>query len=217
MLISPTEPFPFKSIGTVSSVPERFGADFLIMGKTVGKIGVQRKKFPEDLLSSLADGRLYTQVHQMQELDQAIVVLEGLGRWTEDGELVDIRAFTKKQLFSLVWSLSFEFGMEVFQVRGMKDTIMLLESLESWAKKEKHSSLRTRPGPKKDSWGKLGNREYGIHLLQSFPGMGPELAGRVIDHFGKVPIKWDLDGVEDLIAVKGIGKGKAEKIWEVLE
>jgi hypothetical protein len=39
---------------------------------------------------------------------------------------------------------------------------------------------------------------------------------RIYDHFGRVPVQWDLTGPEDLMAVRGIGKGKAYKIWEVL-
>lgn len=215
MLISPSEPFPLKAIGKVSALPERYGCDVLVVAK--GKrTGVQRKKFPDDLLSSLADGRLYTQLPKMAELDRTILVIEGFGQWTSDGELVDMRTFRKSQLDGLILSIAFEFGVQVHRVRDITETVSFLEHLEVWANKSKHQSLLNRPGPKKDSWGNLGVREFGAHFLQSFPGVGPELAMRIYDHFGRVPVRWDLDGPEDLMAVRGVGKGKARKIWEVL-
>lgn len=216
MLVSSTEPFNFKTLGKSSTLPEKYGCDFLIVARGL-KTGVQRKKFPNDLLASLSDGRLYQQVHQMVALDRAVVVLEGYGKWTMDGELMDFQAFTKHQLYSLIASLSFEFGIEVLIVRDMNETIEFLSSLESWCKKEKHTSLRSRPGPSKDSWGKVGIREVGIHLLQSFPGMGPELAGRVYDHFQGVPLSWDFNGFERLLEIPGIGKQKAQSIYTALE
>ena len=216
LLVSSTEPFNFKTLGQSSIVPERYGCDFLIVaGKA--KTGVQRKKFPNDLLSSLADGRLYEQVHAMERLDRAIIVLEGFGKWTMDGELMDMAHFTKRQLYGLVMSLAFEFGIEVIILKDMNETILFLETIELWAKKDKHMSLRQRPGPSKDSWGQVGLREVGMHLLQSFPGVGPQLAGRVYDHFQGVPMRWEFEGPERLMEVPGIGKGKATSIYSALE
>lgn len=217
MLVSSTEPFVFKALGTSSTTPERYGVDFLII-KGKAKTGVQRKKFPEDLMASLADGRLYEQVHLMGKLDRAIIILEGYGKWTSDGELIDSWAqrFTKDQLYGLLMSLAFEFGIEVLILRNMTETQEFLIALESWAGKERHTSLRVRPGPSKDSWGRIGVKEYGMHLLQSFPGVGPELASRIWDHFGGVPIKWEIDGPEDLSAIHGIGKQKAAQIYQML-
>lgn len=215
MLVSPTEPAELKRLGKVSAVPERSGADFLVAGKA-GRLGIQRKKFPEDLLSSLADGRLYEQAHLMQALDQRVLLVEGLGKWTLDGELLDLRQFTRSQLQALYFSLSFEFGFHVFQVKTIGETAEMLVLLEKWWRKDRHDSLRRRPGPKTDSWGKRGNREYACHLLQSFPGVGAELAARMVDHFGKAPIVWEV-GVDDLMKVPGIGRGKAQKMWEALK
>lgn len=215
MLVSPTEPFPIKALGTVSYLPERYGADILIMSKKM-RTGVQRKRFPEDFIASLADGRLYQQIEMMRQLDRSMLIIEGFGSWTSDDMLMDARLnFSRQQLFALFFSISFEFGLQIFQVRDINDTIRMVKTLEVWAQKDKHNSLRSRPGAQRDAWGRRGNKEYAAHLLQSFPGIGPELAGRMVEHFGKAPIQWEVSE-EELRGVPGVGKLKAKKIWEAL-
>src|SRR3972149_9392922 len=87
MLCSPTEPPRLKAIGTVSPIPERYGCDFLIITKQT-RIGIQRKQFPEDLLASLADGRLYEQLRALRGLDRALFIIEGHGSRAAGGGVV---------------------------------------------------------------------------------------------------------------------------------
>ncbi len=213
ILVSPTEPSIFHELGKVSSLSEKYGSDFLILAKTT-RIGIQRKVFPNDLLASLADGRLYDQIRKMVELDHAILILEGYGQWTTEGTLMHTVSFTRDQLHGLMMSLAFEFGIQVFQVRGTDETIQLLTNLEKWVHKPAHTSLLRRPGPPKDSWNQKSERMNGIHLLQSFPGIGPTIAGRIYDYYGRVPMGWDENvQLED---VPGVGKEKANQMREAL-
>ncbi len=216
MLISPTEPQRLRELGTTSSAPEKHGADFLIMGKTY-RIGVQRKQFPGDLLASLADGRLYSQLPYLSELEQAVVLIEGYGSWTEDGELIglnDFHKFTLGQMYALFSTIMFEFGIPVYQVKNIAATEDFLITLEGWASKTKHSSLKTRPGPTGSSWG-TSERHFAQHIIQGFPGVGPELAERIINHFDGVPLAWTAT-IMELMEVPGIGKKKAIAIIESL-
>lgn len=216
MLVSGSEPPAIKALGTVSGTPEQYGVDILIAHKTT-RTGIQRKKFPEDLVASLADGRLYSQLPKMAQLDRAIVILEGHGKWTLDGELVDqYSRFTKQQLYGLINSIMWEFGVHVHITQDMRETVEWLIALESWISKPKHTSLRTRPGATKNSFGIVGVREQAQHVLQGMPGVGVEIAGRIYDHFGRIPLKWDCE-LADLMAVKGVGKVKAAKIWAALQ
>lgn len=218
MIVSGLEPDALKALGTVAGVPENYGADILIVERGI-KVGIQRKQFPGDFLSSLADGRLYEQLHALQELDHAFLLIEGFGRWTLEGELVHdtFTHFTKKQYHGLIASVQMEFGIAVMQVRDLGETCIYLVHLEEWLQKETHNSLRTRPGPPRTAWGTRDNRAFGLHFLQSFPGVGVELAGRIYDHFGGVPVDWAVADWKALTVVPGIGKEKAQRIWKVLE
>ena len=217
MLCSPTEPKYLKKLGRVSSIPENHGADFLILGRTI-RIGVQRKQFPGDLLASLNDGRLYDQLPRLSELDRSILILEGHGKWTEDGELIADRyhQFTIQQLHGLLFTIMFEFGVPSIWVGGMTDTADVLNNLEAWAKKDKHTSLKSRPGPGKSSWGSTSERHLAQHVLQGVPGVGGELAGRIVDKFGGVPLTWTV-GMDELMTVEGVGKVKASKMYHALD
>lgn len=211
MLCSPTEPIRLKALGKSSSIPERYGCDYLIIshGK---RTGIQRKEFPGDFISSVADGRLYELVREMSKLDRAVLIVEGYGKWMDNGMLDFPHAnMTRQQFHGLVFSLTFEWGIEVWQNGGLDETKTMLKDLDAWCQKREHTSLNTRPGPKRDGWGIEEPRHRAIHILQSFSGIGPEMAGRIYDHFGMVPLGWTI-GMEELMQVKGVGKKRAETI-----
>lgn len=218
MLISPSEPKQLRDIGTTSSKPEKFGADILIPARDT-LTGIQRKQFPDDFLSSLDDGRLYDQLPKMQALGRRLLLFEGSGRWTQDGELIsnNWHKFNNDQLLSISFTIQFEFNVAIAWVKSLDETINLLTKLDSWCNKARHDSLRRRPGPGKSSWGTVDSDAWQSHLLQSFQGIGPGVADKIIEYFGRVPLGWELSGYEELMEVPGVGKKTAIKLWEALE
>ncbi len=213
LLISPTEPPEIKRLGAISPKPEKYGVDILWFANRL-KIGVQRKRFPDDFLASLYDDRIYKELAQMRSLDRAMLIVEGFGKWTNDGHLLDQRKFTKAQMFNLINTITFEFGVIVNRVRDMPETIQAIHAFYAWSEKTKHRSLTVRSNPA-GKWGTPTSREWGLHLLQSFEGIGPDLAGKILDHFGKVPMRWEVTEKE-LIEVQGVGKVTAKKLREAL-
>lgn len=213
MLVSPAEPEKLRAVGTVSSRPEKFGADFLFFAHKQW-VGIQRKEI-SDLIASLADGRLAREVAQMQSLDQRVLIVEGSVRFTNDGEMMD-RPFgqklTKKQWKGLLWSVRAK-DIWVDYTDDADDTISWLQWFEQWFKRDKHSSLDRRPGPV-SLWGNPTNEDYQRHLVMGLPGVGPELADRIVKAFG-VPFGWCIS-YEDLLTVDGIGAKKAKSIWEAI-
>ena len=55
-----------------------------------------------------------------------------------------------------------------------------------------------------------------LYVLQGFPGVGPYLAKRLLNHFGTVAAVLDASS-EKLKGVKGVGRVTAETIREVLD
>ena len=221
-VVAPTEPLPLRRIGRTSSMPERFGVDVLwtiprVGGRTV-RWGVQRKEW-KDLIASVEDGRLAREVQQMTGvgLERAWLCVEGWPRVNGDGALVDKRfgrAWTVHQLRAVIWGVESR-GVDVCWSDDVRDTVEMVSRLIIWSRKDKHSTLDARPGPPGSMWGYRGNREWGVWVLQGLQGVGPGLAGKIYDRFGRVPWRWDV-GVEELMEIEGIGRKKAEKMMEAL-
>lgn len=215
MLVSPTEPLPIRALGRVHSLPEKRGVDVLFAAGSRW-VGIQRKEI-HDLVASVHDGRLHREVQQMAcgVLGIAMLVVEGRFTWTCDGEWIEPGyRWTRRQHRGLLWSVKSR-GIWVEATSNAEETADLCRDLEAWARKDRHSSLDHRPGPV-GMWGKATTREYASHVLQGFEGVGPELANRILDHFGRLPIGWMVTAA-DLEEIQGIGKVKAKKLIGALE
>lgn len=215
ILVSPTEPPAIRRLGRTSSTPEKHGVDLFWVAKG-NKWGIQRKQFPDDFMASLNDGRLQKEIIQMKELDHAVLILEGYGEWTTEGALVSQWSMESNQFFGMLWSLTLEHGITTLRVRGEEELVRAVKSLEAWSKKDKHLSLIRRPKPT-SPWGVVSSRDWGIHLLQSFEGVGAGLAGAMYDEFGGVPLRWTVEDPKGLEVVRGIGGVTAQRLWDALE
>jgi ERCC4-type nuclease len=93
----------------------------------------------------------------------------------------------------------------------------LISAFTRWTAKPRHIALESRPGPTSDEWGKSGNEQWAIHLLQGFRGIGPVQARAIYEHFDRtVPAMWTV-GLSDLMEVRGIGAKRARVLWESLD
>lgn len=220
MLVAPTEPPELRAAGTTNLKTETYGADILILPHLslgAGWIGVQRKTVA-DLIASVPDGRLGQQVAQMAGTClMSFVCLEGRPTWTNEGELHGQWGMrvTKAAWDSTLLTVR-SHGIHVVHVANLRGTIEFCRDLEAWAKKPGHTALTGRSGPPKDAWGVRGARAWERHLLQGFQGMGPEIADRIIDKFGGVPLAWTVTAKE-LMEVPGVGKKRAEGLMKALE
>ena len=221
MIISPTEPGVLRALGSVSMKPEDFGCDLLFAARGAWA-GIQRKEF-KDLVGSVEDGRLGEQIQKMVSapLEHRMVLIEGGGRWSDDGSLLGTygRNLNRSSLRKLLWSVR-DSGVWIEWSDNIDDTVTVLNSCEQWCKKETHGSLRNRPGAR-SAWGTANSRDWLIHFMQGLPGVGVELATRIIDEFHDEwgsPVGWrEGIGAAELMKVEGIGKVKANKLIGALQ
>jgi ERCC4-type nuclease len=208
MLVSPTEPAILRTLGKTSLVPEQYGVDFMFPSTEFGLVGIQRKEL-SDFVASVKDGRLAKEIGQMKRLGLAMLVLEGKPRWTNDGLLTSISTqWRMSQHLGTLWSVQLS-GCWLATTTSVQETSTLISAFTRWTAKPRHIALESRPGPTSDEWGKVGNREWALHLLQGFRGIGPVQAAAIYDHFGGLPFLWSV-GVIDLMEVAGIGEKRAE-------
>lgn len=211
-LVAPTERPPISSLGKTSSLPERVGCDVVWMSPS-GLCGIQRKAVM-DLIASVRDSRLGMELEQMlaADLHIAAVVVEGAPTWTVDGEmLVKHTRWTLDQQWGVESSIQSK-GIWVLHSRTSTETCKLIERLYRRSQEAVHeSSLLRRPGPQRNGWGKLTDKNTAIYLMTGIPKIGVELASRIYDHFGHSVVGLTVTK-EQLMEVEGIGEVIADSI-----
>lgn len=220
MQISPTEPHLFHNLGNISLLPEEYGVDFM-WDCELGQVGVQRKVFPGDFLSSIHDGRLNREYQQMQALDMRVLLLEGKGRWSSAGLLVESygrqearRSWSREQHYNYLASVQHFKGVQIQTTETKVETYEFLKTFKLWTEKKEHMGLEVRPAAQPESyWGSISNRDFQRYLLQSLPIIGPKIANAILEELG-LPFKLTVT-LEELMTVPGIGKGRAQRIWDV--
>jgi ERCC4-type nuclease len=223
MLVSPTESPAARALGTSSWKAEEFGVDFWWIARKQ-MYGVQRKAL-SDFCASVDDGRLATERLQMYSLDHAFLILEtgerggAAPREMPNGQLGGGkgwgRPWTGAQVRGVCYGLMAD-GIHVVMVRDEAETIARVRELEAWSKKASHGSARGRGTTPRNVFGERGNKEYGVWLLRSLPGVGAEMAGRIWDHFGGLPMQMrEGIGVKELCQVPGVWKVTVQRVLDV--
>lgn len=207
-------------LGRLSWLPEHRGVDVCWVAGGLW-YGVQRKEV-KDFLASIVDGRLAKEVAQMQGgggLDGVVcptIILEGIVRWTDEGEMMQQygQRWTIGQWEGLMWSLMAQ-GVHIISSANVQVTVRKVKGYEVWSRKRKHQALAMRPGPS-NAWGTKESRDWQVHLLQGFPGIGSGTAGMILDHFGSVPLRWNVTEKE-MLQVKGLGKVRVRQMMGALD
>ncbi|WP_457615073.1 DEAD/DEAH box helicase [Methanopyrus sp.] len=158
-------------------------------------VGVERKS-ESDFAQSLLDGRLMDQAREMtREFDRAVLIVEGNPRREIEPEAVD----------GALATLAVDFGISVLQSAGPEETAELLYRMA------KRFEERQRPKPRR----RRSARDLRVEMLSCIPGVGPELARRLLDEFGSIGGVVNASPSE-LKRVKGIGERKAKEIRRFL-
>lgn len=221
MLVAPTElkHSAFRALtasGKGSNKPERMGVDFAFSARGRWS-GAQRKEI-KDFVASVNDGRLRQEVQQMAgaDLEYKLLIIEGSVRWSMDGALLSDKfgaSWTREQHIRQLLSVQ-DAGVFVLSSSDTADTARVLLDFQGWVRKGDHTSLRGR-GAMVSAWGTKDNRDYQLHILTSLPGIGLELATRILDSIGMIV---GLRATrEQLLEVPGLGPKKVDGVIRALE
>lgn len=167
---------------------------------------VCERKTLSDLALSIKQGRLFSQALRLAGADKpAALILEGTSadlagsgmRWEAiQGALITVSLFM---------------GLSLLRTRGPDETVRTFLYAARQRRAIAYGALPRRGRRPR------GKAALQAHILQGLPGIGPERARRLIEHFGSVEAALAA-GIEALGEVPGIGRGTAEKIrWAVKE
>ena len=217
IIVSPNERLEVKEalgeMGLESPIP----FDFL-MFTSRGKVARERKVFPDDFLASVSDGRFSKECAAMREVSQFPgVILEGDPIYTKEGFLLVGRRpsrWTKKAVRNLIRSLEYAEGCLVEWSSDILGTIELLKETYDYFNKDRHTSLRTRPGLQ-SNWLTPTGGERLVFFYQGLPGISVVRATKLADVFPS-PDKLFQATEADITTIPGLGKKLAGGIVRFL-
>lgn len=171
----------------------------------ISKDVVVERKTADDFVSSLTDGRLFKQAHNMKKnYSCPIIIIEG------DFERVFDRNVSPKAVWSAIISLMLKNNVKFLLTSSAKETSQVLCIL---AKKEQIDDKKEIVLRHKIN--KMGLQEKQKFFLEGLPGVGPKIANNLLNTF-KTP-KGVINATKgDLQKVDKVGLKKAELIKKVL-
>lgn len=164
-------------------------------------VAVERKT-AKDFVSSIIDGRLFEQAKNLtNNFQHPIIVIEG-----EDFYERNVHPNAIK---GAIASLVMDYGITILQTKDLDETA---EMLAIMAKRElKNGHVARLRGEKKPA----SDREMQLYLVEGLPGVGPELARKLLAKFKTVEGVFTASEKE-LKEVEGLGDKKAKEIRRIL-
>ncbi|MBN2127073.1 MAG: DEAD/DEAH box helicase family protein [Candidatus Diapherotrites archaeon] len=191
-----------EEMGCLIKVKQMEIGDYILSDDVV----VERKTV-EDFLTSLLDGRLFSQAIKMNEnYSMPLYLVEGR---MED--LFNLRNIHKNALIGALTSLALNYRTSVFFVSGAKETAEFLYVIAKREQFKEDKEIRLRIGRKG-----ITSAEQQRFIVESFPMIGPQAAINLLKEFKSV--KNIVNATEkELQKTELLGKKKAETIKKLLE
>lgn len=190
------------SQSNVKIEPLQLGAGDYIISE---RVAVERKK-SEDLLGSLMDGRLFSQLKKMKALYlNPILIIEGANLFAD-------KSIHPDSVNGALASIITDFRIPIINTKNELETVKVLMAL---ARREQGEDKTTNVPVRTDK-NILAFHEQQQFIVEGLPGISATLAQRLLSHFGSVRKVFDAS-VEELCEVKGVGKKIAVEIRRVID
>ena len=172
-----------------------------------GDIAVERKTV-SDLIASVFEDRkrLFNQVRGIKDMGmRPLFVIEG-------GSLFDaLSSINENAIIEALSYLAIIEGVTVLRSESAIDTARLLYVMASHAQRGLGFDMPLRSQPASDN---LSTAQQ--YLVEGLPGIGPQLARSLLDHFGSVRGLFTADE-NALCNVPGVGTERAHRLVEFLD
>jgi ERCC4-type nuclease len=168
---------------------------------TVKDIVIERKTI-QDFISSMINHRLINQIEELKQYENKLLIIEGISErelYKDDDEGINPNAVR-----GFLLSILLKHKIPILFSKNSEDTAKFINVLSK--KKEKEINLNAK---KKT----LNKKEQLQFIIESFPGVGPKKAKKLLKKFGTIQ-NIILAPTEDLKEILGI---QAEKIREIIE
>ena len=170
----------------------------------IGKRLLVERKTLKDFAISIVDGRLFKQIIRLAKSNsQGMMILEGTA-----ADIVNLNVSRESMQGALI-TVSLILGIPVLRSKDPSETARLI--VYAGCQMKSITSCRIQ----RHGYRPKGFRKRQQFILQGLPGIGPERAGRLLDHFGSVEAVITARSIE-LQSVEGIGRRIADRVrWVV--
>ena len=169
------------------------------------EIAVERKTV-SDFLSSLVDGRLSKQLLNMTEsYERPVVILEG-----NHNELFTSRNIHKNAVIGMLTSIALNYQVPILFTNSESETAQYIYVVAKREQAGKGTDVRLRLGRKG-----LSLEEQQRFVVESLPLIGPQMAKKLLKHFGSVKGIVNAQSKE-MQEIENMGQKKAKLVRNVL-
>lgn len=160
------------------------------------------RKTATDFVTSIISRRLFHQCSVLVRTHaRPLIIVEGDPYAT--GHKISHQA-----IHGALISLSVSWQIPVLISNDKEDTVQTMVTAAKQSLQGRNTSIYGHKKPKS-----LKNKQ--IHFLQGLPSVGPSLAVRLLESFKSIDAVINAT-INDLESIEGIGKQKAETIWNFL-
>jgi Fanconi anemia group M protein len=164
------------------------------------------RKTVEDFLSSMIDGRLFSQIINLrQNYQKPLIILEG-----NMHELFTLRNIHRNSIIGALSSIALDYQVPIINVHDSRETAEYLYNIAKREQKGRDKEVSIRVGRKG-----LTLSEQQRFIVEGLPLVGPLLAKSLLEKFGSIKAIVDADE-KQLQEVENLGKKKAKLIQKVL-
>ena len=164
-----------------------------------GRILFERKRL-DDFFASIKSGRLFSQACALAGGNcRAAIILEG-----GYGEIA-ASGMRRESVQGAIVSVSMMLGLPILRALDMSETARLIVYTA------RQSVRAPRGACYRHGYRPKGPRRRKLFVLQGLPGVGPERAARLLDHFGSLEAVFQADE-QELAQVRGIAYPTARRI-----
>ncbi len=168
---------------------------------------IVERKTVEDFLSSMLDGRLFSQLIDLSaNCKKPLMIVEG-----KKEELFTLRNIHENAIKGALSSIMLDYQVPIFFTDSVKETVSFLYLIAKREQLGKGKEIRLRIGRKG-----LSDSELQQFVVESLPSIGPTLAKNLLRKFGSVKKVFSADE-KKLMKTDKIGEKKAKEIRKLIE
>lgn len=185
-------------------IKQGFPVEFkeLKIGDYIVKDTIIERKTVQDFISSMINHRLINQIEELKQYENKLLIIEGISEqelYSENNSSINANAIR-----GFLLSILLKHKIPIIFSKNAEDTSKFINVLSK--KKEKEINLNAK---KKT----LNKKEQLQFIIESFPGVGPKKAKKLLEKFGSIQ-NIILSSTDDLKDILGIQSANIKEIIE---